>query len=206
MSPLSPDASRPLPLMARNAPWKIDPQIRRQIRCTAAQMVGKAGLTKQDREDLEQELMIYLLSRLDCFDERRASPQTFVTRLLRAAACNIIAARWREKRDWRINIGALYEDMEDEEGACALATEVLSVIAHEADREARTAREKHNLRMDMERFLATLSQQERQACILTMKKHSQYAAQQMGLPRASLYDLMVKLRERFEAFGLKKYL
>ena len=206
MSHPIPDPSTPLSIMAPDAPWKLDPRIRRQIRITAAQIVGKVGFTKQDREDLEQELLVYLISRLDSFDARRSSPLTFVTRLLSAAASNIITARCCEKRDWRTDVGSLDETVEDEDGGCLLPAYILDFLVREGERAAVAERAKHDLRMDLDRFLSTLSELERQACLLIMKKNAHHAARRLGLPRASLYDLMVRLRERCAAFGLKKYL
>ena len=208
MSQLLHDASWPSPIAAKGQPWNIDPQIACQIRCTAARMIGKAGLIHQDREDLEQELTAHLLSRIARFNPRRSSLDTFITRLLDNAAASIIVARKREKRDWRRAAQSLDEDVENEEGELQPLLELLDLeqglkgdpLAHEAHRERQA------LRIDLERVMATLSEQERQICMLLMQEKSRQVARRLGLPRATLYDLTIKLRERFEAAGLKKYL
>ena len=48
----------------RNSYDGIDAYAADLIRHKARQLVGKAGLTENDRQDLEQELMIDLLSRM----------------------------------------------------------------------------------------------------------------------------------------------
>jgi RNA polymerase sigma factor (sigma-70 family) len=199
-------APRPSPIAAQDQPWKIDPQIACQIRCTAARMIGKAGLIHQDREDLEQELTVQLLARLPRFDSRRAARMTFVTRTLNNAAANIIAARRREKRDWRASARSLDEVVEDGEGARVPLAELLAVNVRDSLRAAGVQREQQDLRIDLERFMATLSEKESLICALLMREKPGQVARMLGLPRATLYDLTIKLRERFEAAGLKKYL
>ena len=55
----------------------IDEYAVRIIKHKARQLVGRAGFTESDREDLEQEMMLDLLRRLPKFDPKRAGQ--FVT-------------------------------------------------------------------------------------------------------------------------------
>ncbi len=50
----------------------IDPYAIRLIKYKARTLVGKAGFTASDREDLEQELILDLLHRLPRYDRNRA--------------------------------------------------------------------------------------------------------------------------------------
>lgn len=206
MSQFVHEAPRPSPMADQGKHWEIDPRIACQIRCTAAGMIGKAGLTHQDREDLEQELTAHLLSRLSRYDAHRAGRMTFITRLLNNAAANIIAARRMEKRDWRADVCSLDEIVEDEDGFCVPLAELLDAKAGDGERVASIQREQMELRMDLERVIATLPENMKQLCTLLLQKNSGQTARCLGLPRASLYDLTIKLRERFDAAGLKKYL
>lgn len=200
--------SRPVSIMAAGDPWKLDPDIARHIRCTAAGMVGKAGLTQQDREDLEQELTAHLLSRISMFNSRRSGLDTFVTRLLDNAAASIIVARKREKRDWRRAARSLDEDVENAEGELQPLLELLDLeqglkgdpLAHEAQRE------REALRIDLERVIAALPEKERRVCRLLMRHDARRTAELAGMSRSTLYQLLIKLRAAFSAAGLKIYL
>lgn len=198
----------PIVITAADDPWKLDPGIARHIRCTAASMVGKAGLTQQDREDLEQELTAHLLSRISQFNPGRSGLNTFVTRLLDNAAASYIVARKREKRDWRREGRSLDEEVKNDEGELKPLLELLELeqglrgesLAHEVQRE------REALRIDLERAIATLPVREQRVCRLLMRHDARRAAALAGMSRSTLYQLLIKLRAAFESAGLKVYL
>lgn len=203
--------SRPISIMAADDSWKLDPDIARHIRCTAASMVGRAGLTPQDREDLEQELTAHLLSRISQYSSSRSGLDTFVTRLLDNAAASIIVARQREKRDWRREARSLDEDVENEEGELQPLLELLELLELEQGLKGEASahevqRERQALRIDLARVMATLPEKERRVCRLLMQHDARRAAARAGMSRSTLYQLLRKLRAAFEAAGLKIYL
>jgi len=59
------------------------------------QLVGKAGLTKSDREDIEQELTLHLLERWDHYDPSRGSERTFVARVIDNEVARLLRDRRR---------------------------------------------------------------------------------------------------------------
>ena len=63
----------------RNSYEGIDGYAADLIRHKARQLVGKAGLTEDDRQDLEQELMIDLLGRMKHFNPAKGKKTTFMT-------------------------------------------------------------------------------------------------------------------------------
>ncbi len=52
------------------------------VRRRARYLVGKAGFTEDDREDLEQEMIIDLLRRLPQFNSSRAQRKTFIAKVI----------------------------------------------------------------------------------------------------------------------------
>src|SRR5262249_1034887 len=80
---------------------KIDTYACELIRRKARELVGRAGLTSQDREDLEQELLLRLLERLPAFDAERSAWTTFAALVIRRCAANLLRYRQAEKRDCR---------------------------------------------------------------------------------------------------------
>src|SRR5262249_7843035 len=63
--------------------------IRRKVRL----LVSRAGFTKQDRQDLEQELVLRLLQSLDLFDPEQAHPNVFITTVIERAVAMILRER-----------------------------------------------------------------------------------------------------------------
>lgn len=189
-------------------PCGLDPHTVYQIHCKAGQLIGKAGLTRQDREDLEQDLTARLLTRLSGFDERRASRRTFVSRLLDSCAASLLMARRASKRDWRRDVCSLSEIVTSGEGE---PIELLDLLEQESGSYAGdgvTAAQVEGLalRIDLERVLATLAEKEREACRLLTWCNPYQAARRMGMAQATFYDLMGRVRAAFAAAGLKIYL
>lgn len=85
----------------RNSYDGIDGYAADLIRHKARQLVGKAGLTEDDRQDLEQELMIDLLGRMKHFNPAKGKKTTFMTRIVERRISTILEARFAQCRDWR---------------------------------------------------------------------------------------------------------
>ena len=86
------------------------------IRFKARQLVGKAGFTASDREDIEQELILDLLRRLPKYDPKRAQRNTFIARVVEHRVATLIAAQKAGIRDyWRCRC-SLNDRFEDEDG------------------------------------------------------------------------------------------
>ena len=60
----------------------IDPYAAGLIRFKARQLVGQAGFTASDREDIEQKLILDLLRRLPKYNPKRAQLNTFIARVV----------------------------------------------------------------------------------------------------------------------------
>ena len=190
-------------------PKELDPQIARQIRCKAGQLLGKEGFARQDRADLEQELTEKLLSRLAGFDARRASRRTFVSRLLDSCAASMLKARRATKRPWRRDVRSLSEIVENEEGEPIELLQLLEEASGLFVGGGGAAPDRLHalaLRIDMERVLATLGEKEREACEMLARYAPYQAARRMGLAQATFYDLLGRVRAVFTAAGLKIYL
>jgi len=68
------------------------------IRVKARQLTRRSEFNRSDREDLEQELWLALLSQADQYDPQRASLHTFIDRVVGAAAKMLLRDRRRQKR------------------------------------------------------------------------------------------------------------
>ena len=79
----------------------IDPYAAGLIRFKARQLVGQAGFTASDREDIEQELILDLLRRLPKYNPKRAQLNTFIARVVEHRVATLIEAQKAGIRDYR---------------------------------------------------------------------------------------------------------
>ena len=94
----------------------IDPYAAGLIRFKARQLVGQAGFTASDRDDLEQELILDLLRRLPKYDPKRAQRNTFIARVVEHKVATLIEAQRAGIRDYRRCRCSLNDRFEDEDG------------------------------------------------------------------------------------------
>jgi DNA-directed RNA polymerase specialized sigma24 family protein len=76
----------------------IDPTIAAIVRRKACRLVGRAGLQAQDREDIEQQLVVHILEQLDRFDPARGEWPAFVQRLVERFGRNLVRSLRAAKR------------------------------------------------------------------------------------------------------------
>ena len=77
------------------------------IRRKVKQLIGVAGFTKQDREDLEQELFARVLQSPPKFDPDQARSNKFVTTVVERYVANILRNKWaaRGNHTWLVIAG-----------------------------------------------------------------------------------------------------
>ena len=178
------------------------------IRCKARQLVNKAGFTKDDVEDLEQEMTLDLLMRLPKFDVNKATQKTFVARLVERKISKLIRHRRQEMRDYRRRARSLNEPIKDEDGGIVERGDTIAEeeINRRLGRRSRTAQEDLELALDTAETLSRLPEHLRRLCELLKTGTIAEAARQLGIPRTTLNDHVRKLREMFEHAGLRDYL
>lgn len=190
---------------------KFDPSddrfIRGIIRRKVNQLTSRAGFTRQDRDDLEQDLFVRVLQSLPKFDPDQAHLNKFITTVVERYVANILRNKRAEKRDHR-RISSLNVMIEiTEEGPTELAQ---TIGDRELDarigRQRRTEEELAQLALDLADMIATLPESWRTLLELRKTRTMQQAADEMGVPRTTLNDWMRRIRQRFENSGLQDYL
>ena len=187
----------------------IDPYAVEIIRFKARQLVGQAGFTASDRDDLEQELILDLLRRLPKYDPSRAKRNTFIARVVEHKIANLIEAQTAHKRDYRRCPCSLNERFEDEdEGRSVERAEKLN----QEDYLLRTcvqpgaAEELRGLALDVATVVETLPPELRDLCRRLEQETVSEISRDTGVSRATLYQSVTKLRAIFVDAGLKDYL
>jgi RNA polymerase sigma-70 factor (ECF subfamily) len=166
------------------------------IRHKARQLIGKYGFTRDDYEDLKQELALDLLMRLSKFDPSKASLNTFVARIVDRKIANIIRDRRREKRDWRCEVVSLDEETIDQD---------------ECDRRFgrydRPEAERRDMRLDVSLAVSALPSDLGSLAERLVRQTIAEAARDLGVPRGTLYDTAIaRLRKTFQDKGLHEYI
>ena len=178
------------------------------IHCKARQLIGKAGLTRSAVDDIEQELALDLLQRLPAFDPKKATHNTFVTRLIERRISNLLRYRLQEKRDHRRESCSLDDLVLDSEGETV--PRAWTIDQDEADirigRRSRTRAEETDLRLDVASVIARLPRDLRQVAELLMTESLSQAARSLGVPRKDIRRAQRRLRLVFEKSGLAGYL
>ena len=192
--------------METNRDPKIDAYAAELIRCKACQLVGKAGLTAHDVDDLIQELTAELLKCLPKFDPRKASFKTYVSCVVRRKAYRIIRERIAEMRNPARESHSLNQvDAEESPEAGAHA-----VTQEEHDRRIgrrnRSVEEQAQLALDVASVLAKLPDRLRRLCEVMKHKLPTEAAQRLSIARSTVYERIGQAREVFERADLRKYL
>lgn len=177
------------------------------IRRKVKQLIGRAGFTKQDREDLEQELFARVLQGLPKFNPDKAHRNKFITTVVERYVANILRNKQAEKRDHR-RISSLNVTIEvAEEGPTELAD---TIGERELDarfgRRRRDEQELAELAFDLAEVIAALPDRWQTLLELRKTRTMQEVADEMGVPRTTLNDWIRRIRLRFEKSEMRDYL
>jgi len=186
----------------------IDEYAVRIIKHKARQLVGRAGFTASDRQDLEQEMMLDLLRRLPRFDPKRGSRKTFIARVVKHKVATIIEARKAGKRDYRLRACSLNDRLENDDGGSIERQETIDQDEYlrRTGRLSRPAAELRDLCIDLGRVMASLSPELRTLCQRLQTESVTEISRDTGIPRGTIYEAIKKLRAVFEDAGLRDYL
>jgi RNA polymerase sigma-70 factor (ECF subfamily) len=177
------------------------------IRRKVKQLIGVAGFTKQNREDLEQELFARVVQSLPKFDPDQAHRNKFVTTVVERYVANILRNKRAAKRDDQ-GVTSLNVMIEiTEEGPTELAQ---TIGEREMDsrlgRDRRSEEELTQLALDLADVIATLPESWQTLLELRKTQTMQEVADEMGVPRTTLNGWMRRIRQRFEKTGMQDYL
>jgi len=178
------------------------------IRCKARQLVGKAGFTWDDVEDLEQEMTLDLLLRLPKFDPDKAAHTTFVARVTERKISKLLRDRKRERRDFRRIARSLNDPIEDGEGESterAYTIDQDEVDIRMGHRHCSREEEAH-LRLDVSLVVSGLPEDLREIAKRLQTETITEAAKSLGIPRSTLYGKIDRLKLLFENAGLRDWL
>lgn len=174
--------------------------VRRKVR----QIIGRAGFTSQDREDLEQDLLTRLIQSLASFDPTKAHRNAFVTAVVERHVATLLRNARAAKRDHRrvtnIRMATCQPDHDES-----------SDVVFDIDRDVRrpsvsgTTTDQIDLQIDVRIVLERLPEDLREFASARSVKSMSEVSRESDTPRTTLYHVADDLREHFEAAGLRDY-
>jgi RNA polymerase sigma-70 factor (ECF subfamily) len=179
------------------------------IRRKARQLVGRAGFTEHDREDIEQTLILDLLHRLPKFDSSRASRHTFTARIVEHGVARLIEHREAPMRDYRRCICSLNEWVESEDGDRVNRGDLVDQETYFANigQPTMPVADRAAARVELQRVFAMLPPELRELWTrLSDGQTITEISQETGISRGVLYDRRNRLQEVAEKAGLRALL
>jgi len=185
----------------------IDRFVRDLVRRKARQLVGKAGFTRSDLEDLEQELYLKLVKAARSFDPVHAHWRSFATAVVERHTASLLRDKQAEKRDSRRVCSLEMIVGQDEEGPVKLG-ETIGQPEYDARRGCwpREEQELCQLVQDVADVVAGLPAELRELAEALKTESISQIARRTGLSRSAINARVDQLRERFEQAGLRNYL
>jgi len=179
-----------------------------QINRKARQLVGKAGSTFDDLEDIKQDMAMDLLERLTKFDPSKSNYKLFVTCVVDRKRRNLMRHRQMAMRDHRREVCSINDEIDV--GQDGPVQRLATISQDEQDirrgKYRRPAEERGHLHLDIEAVLADLPPDLRRAAEMLQSKCVSQVARELRVPRRTFRDKhLAQLREIFYAKGLGEY-
>lgn len=151
----------------------IDPFVLRQAEIRASQLVAYSGFTRDDWEDLRQDLLLDYLERLPLFDAGRGAPRGFMFGVVRNRAARLAAQRRKAGRPVVADLGSRpHADLD------------------------------HDLRLDVAAAVARLPEHLRVVAELLLESTPREVAHAIGKSRSRVYQMIGEIRTAFEQAGV----
>lgn len=186
-------------------PADIDPIAKEIIRRKARYLRSRGGFSPSDLPDLEQALSLHLLKRMTTFDPRHADWAVFVAAVVTAWGANRLRDRYAAKRNPH-RLRPLPATTEPDQQESGRSGELLSEQAHDArlGRHHPPDQEQLELRLDVREALKRLPEDLRPIAERLQHISPAELARELRLPRTTLYELIARIRRRFQKMGLGK--
>jgi RNA polymerase sigma-70 factor (ECF subfamily) len=179
----------------------------RFIRAKVRQLVGRAGFTESDRPDLVQDFVLNLLERAEKFDAAMASWQGFVVVTCQNHFVTILEHRSAQKRSRDHESGSL--NTSPRTGKRGDIGSSLPESQHDRRTGRRTwsHEEAFGVAHDLADVISKFPPRLRELCRRIMSGSSKAAAaKELGMSQPELYEVLGRIRARFEKAGLRGYL
>lgn len=187
-------------MLTRNRYDGVEEYAVTKVRFHARQLARTGLFPSQDAEDIEQDLMLDLLRRLDDFDPGRASRNTFIARVVENAVATLLEAAKAEKRGSQFRHDSLDAPLGDQ-GSVTLG-DITPADAGLWSVHGLRWNEAAELRHDLARVLDRLPRRLSSLCARLSIGTVTEVSRETGIPRPTIYDALAEIREELLAAGI----
>lgn len=180
----------------------------RFIRGKVRRLIGTAGFTESDRPDLIQKFALDLIRRRNKFDPQTANWEAVVVVVCEDCAATILEHRRAGMRSHNREAGSLNRPVKHGTGR---QIDVGDTIA-DTQQELRTGRrrrpheEASGLACDVADVLHQMLPHLRDICERMKHESKASVARGLGMSQGAFYDMLARIRTRFEKAGMRDYL
>ena len=186
----------------------INPIIISTVRKKARKLIKHKCFLSSDLEDLEQELMIDLLSKLIHYDSSKSSLQTFTQNIIENKASNMIRDISRKKRGSQMAIWSLYEPIGigDNKDEAYLLIDTISADSRFYEYSLSDLTRQLEFEFDVRQVINKLPDNLGKLCKLLQIMTVAEIAEETGTSRNTVYKALKMLRTIFADSNLQDYL
>jgi DNA-directed RNA polymerase specialized sigma24 family protein len=177
----------------------------KRIHIRAAQVSKLDGFSSSDREDIEQEIAIRIMGRVDGYDAERGSRRMFMARLVDNAVAEIIAERRSPSRNPTGRECSLDELIPDGEGSLVKRADTLDHESHLGHSGPLTEKDLADIHLDLAEVEGELPPRLRELCARLMQERPSDFSKRTGVPKTTVYRWRDRIRERLERLGIGEY-
>jgi RNA polymerase sigma-70 factor, ECF subfamily len=170
------------------------------------QLVGKYGYTDADRDDIEQDIYMRVLQSWPTFNPDEGHHHCFVIAVVERYVANIVRDRCAEKR-YEGGVVLLSTPLAEASGETLRVSHTLSDGSQDRrlGRRRRAETELSQMRLDLAAAIESLPDELKQLMELRRTFTVKEIAEQFGVARTTASGWFRKIRDHFEALGLKEY-
>ncbi|HRQ76179.1 MAG TPA: hypothetical protein PK098_09705 [Phycisphaerales bacterium] len=176
------------------------------ISVKANQLTGHYGFTADDREGIEEDLVVAVLEAAPSWDASRGSRNTYDNRIVHRKIATIIRHRKRVRRDYRRTGVSLDERIADEDGLPLTRGEMLADDADCRSASGTSAADLIDLAADVRAALERLDPELQHLCRLLVTHTKAAIARELGVSKPTVLKRCKAIRDHFSKFGLEEYL
>ncbi len=182
----------------------LTPEMVKLIKSRAYTLSSSYGHTPEDREDLEQEMALRLLTALPKYDPARSSLATFANRVIESWNKMLVRERRAACRDYTAVDCSLDDPRYEEDGERSTLGDVIGEddVSTLAGRAALGRIEAIELKVAVETVIATLPPVHRELCLALMHQTVGQVSASSGIPRTTIASRVKLIRRVFEDAGL----
>lgn len=185
----------------------VNPRIRSILQRKAHEMVGRAGITLDDVDDVVQDLLLHLLKRHLHIDPDRGTMVRLVCCVVDRKRSNMVASRRAIKRNQGEPPNSLSDAVDPHDSESPTREEVydMDTYLRLTGKSDRGQEDRTSLEIDMRALLRALPPDLGRIALLLMYYPKSEAAQMLGIPWSTFCDRCRELRQKMIQMKLNEY-